>query len=149
MSVIPKEQLGGFQRWQINSFDQKPVVTPIVTEAPPPIQDAVVTTEETINEINLPTAEDIERIHEEARKSGYDAGFEEGKVAAEKANESVIQEAMASVSTLIGNIENALNELDQSVANQVLELALEVARQLTGGTIRAQSDHLLPIIKES
>lgn len=151
MSIIPKEQLGGFQRWQINSFDKKPVAAtaPQLTDAPPVIEEAVVTTEDSVNEMSLPTAEDIERIYEEARKTGYDAGYEEGKANASKESAALVEKAMTDVGVLLNNMETALGELDQSVAHQVLELALEVARQMTGGTIKTQTDYLLPIIKES
>ena len=149
MTVIPKEKLGGFQRWQITSSDQKPVISPPVEAPAPVIEEAVVSTEETVAEVQLPTAEEIEQIHEEARKAGYEAGFEEGKNEAEKRCEAIVQEATQSIETLVKNIENALEQLDQSVANQLLELALETARQLTAGAIKVRSDILLPIIQES
>ena len=46
---VPKEQLSAYQRWEMNSFD-----------------------------VNLPTADDVERIHLQARQEGYSAGYQEG-----------------------------------------------------------------------
>lgn len=149
MAVIPKEQLGGFQRWQINSFDQNPVAAPISETTPTVAEESVITTEEPTQEIKLPTAEEIEKVHEEARKTGYDAGFAEGKAEADKQCETAIQAATQEIEALVKNIEKSLAELDESVANQLLELALEVARQLTAGAIKARTNFLLPIIKES
>ena len=150
MAVIPKEQLSGFQRWQINSFDQKPVISPPVETAAAPVpQEEVITSVETTEEIKLPTAEEIEKIHEEARKTGYEAGLEEGKAEAEKQCEELVRNATQTMELLVKNVESSIAELDQSVANQLLQLALEIARQLTAGIIKADTDILLPIIKES
>lgn len=148
MSVIPKEKLAGFQRWHLNSFDQKPVVStaPIPT---PVIAETIAQPLAPLNEVALPTAEDVEQIREEARKTGYEAGFEEGRAVAEKASQEAAQETSAGISTLIANIEKALAELDQSVANQILDLALEVATQISRGAIRTKTDYLLPIIREA
>jgi flagellar assembly protein FliH len=149
MSIIPKEQLGGFQRWQINSFDQSPVITAPVEVAPAVVEKTVSTSEEPAPNLQLPSAEDIERIHEEARKAGYEAGLAEGLSEAEKQSEQASQELTKTISGLLQSFESALVELDQSVANQLLDLALEVSRQLTGGAIKARADILLPIIKEA
>lgn len=149
MSIIPKEQLGGFQRWQINSFDQSPVM-PTPPEAPPPIvEKAASTSDEQASSPQLPSPEEIEQILEEARQSGYEAGLAEGLAEAEKQREQASQEVATKISDLLQSFESALSELDQSVANQLLDLALEVSRQLTGGAIKARADILLPIIKEA
>jgi flagellar assembly protein FliH len=145
--IISKEQLGGgFQRWQINSFDPKPVISP---PTPPVIAETVTTTIESVAEIKLPTAEDIERMHEEAHKEGYAAGFAEGDEAGKKAGEAAAQEAVAKIKALIGSVEKSLADLDQTVAYQVLDLALEVATQLSRGVIKTKKDYLIPIIKEA
>ncbi|WP_265948182.1 FliH/SctL family protein [Dechloromonas sp. A34] len=51
--------------------------------------------------------------------------------------------------TLISNLKLALDGIDQSVADELLSLALEVAAQLTRGMIAAKADMLLPIIREA
>ena len=59
--------MGGFQRWQINSFDQKPAITtsPVISPAIEEVhinKEPVVMTEEPVSNISLPSAEEIERI---------------------------------------------------------------------------------------
>lgn len=145
--VIPKEKLANYQRWQIGSFDQKPTVT-----SPPP-QPAPATSavpqESAPAEPGPPSAEEIARIHEEARASGYEAGLEEGREAGERAGQEAAQEEAERIRALIGNIETALGELDQTLADNVLKLALEVAAQLTQGAIKANTEVLLPVIREA
>jgi len=151
--IIPKEELANFQRWQAGSFDKKPVAPPPAAPAPaPPVEEpmpeapaaAVVD-----NPVTLPTVEEIERIHEAAHAAGYAAGLAEGKMAGEQqARESALLEAQY-FTALIGNLKLALDQVDQSVADELLSLALEVAAQLTRGTIAAKADVLLPIIREA
>ena len=58
-TVIPKEQLSAYQRWEMASFgNDKPVSPPDLPE-----------------QIALPTAEQIAAIHETARLQGYADGL--------------------------------------------------------------------------
>ena len=86
--IIPKEELAGMQRWELASFDRRP--SPAPAAPPPPPAEEIVTVTESIEPVHLPTAEEIERIHDEARKAGYEAGHTEGlaqaKEKSEKAN---------------------------------------------------------------
>ena len=150
-AIIPKEELVSFQRWQAGSFDKRPAPEP----APAP---AVATEEpiahamdqpETAPAIKLPTAEDIERIHEEARASGYEAGLAEGRAAGEQTATEALAAQADRFNALINNLQSALNEFDQSVAEQMLALAIEIAAQLTRGVFAAKNDALLPIIREA
>lgn len=144
--IIPKEKLASYQRWHLHSFDLQPAPS---TPPPPPVEAPAVVVSEQVPELELPTPEDIARLQEEARTAGYAAGFEEGKAAGELAGRKAAQVETERITALVGNIEKSLGELDQTVANQILDLALEVAAQITRGAIKAQSDFLLPIIKEA
>nr|MBL8412050.1 flagellar assembly protein FliH [Dechloromonas sp.] len=152
--IIPKEKLVSVQKWQVGSFDKKsaapaaahnaPAVEIPATEHEPQPEPAP-----PVNIPRLPTAEEIERIYEEARASGYAAGLAEGQAAAmQQAGE--VQEARAQqFAALIANLEQALDNVDQSVAEQLLGLALEVAAQVTRGAIAVKNDLLLPVIREA
>ena len=91
--MSPTQASGAYRRWQLPSFDEPlmpapvddapaPVAEPEPEPPPPePVFEAPVELEPDIPipepHIHLPTADEIERIHEEARKEGYDAGYEE------------------------------------------------------------------------
>lgn len=145
--IIPKEELAGYQRWQIDSFDRKPAPAAAPpTEAPAP---APVPATEPEPAFQLPTAEDIERMHEEARSQGYAAGLAEGREAAAEEARQAAAETAQRFADLLGSLQQSLDELDQSVAEQLLELAIEIAAQVTRGQIAAREDILLPIVREA
>lgn len=150
--IISRDNLAGYQRWQVHSFDQKSPekASSTPSETPPsPAPSNEIVELEVVSNIGLPTAEEIEQINESARAEGYQAGFEEGQRAGEaKLNETIAQ-ALSRFSTLLDNLKTALAEMDQSIAEQVLDLALEVAAQVIRSTVAMRSEVLLPIIREA
>lgn len=146
--IIPKEQLANYQRWQIGSFDQKPTVTNSAPATPQP-QAAPPAETSLADQFLPPSADEIARIQEEAKAAGYEAGFTEGRQAGEQAGQDAAREASEQIQSLIGNIETALGALDQTLADNVLALALEVAAQLTHRAIKTNPEVLLPVIREA
>lgn len=145
--IIPKEESSEFRRWHIGGFGEKPapVAPPVETMA---VADEV-TAEETTPPPKLPTAEDIERIHETARAEGYAAGFEEGRLAGERADEAARNEAVAHLLALAENARLSLSQMEQNVAEQLLALSLEIAAQVLRTTLKIKEDALLPAIREA
>lgn len=147
--IIPKEKQASFQRWQISSFDQ-PKATPASAPAPQIASETnVELAAAAIPEFSLPTAEDIERIHEEARSTGYQDGYEEGRQTAELACQETARAEAERFCNLTDNLQKALDELDQNVAEQLLALATEIAAQVIRSSISVKTDLLLPIIREA
>ncbi len=125
--VLPKENLTAWQRWELGSFEQKKAVPEIAQKS------AVAA--------NLPTAADVERIHQDAHKQGYDAGYEEGTARAR-------MEALC-LHTLVEQLDGALGEFDQQVAGELLRLSLEIARQVVCQTIAARPAVILEVVREA
>ncbi|RLM50092.1 flagellar assembly protein FliH, partial [Halobellus sp. Atlit-31R] len=80
--MIPKEQQSAYQRWELTSFgDERPstqarraaMAPPPVASEPEPI--------ETVPNVVLPTAQELEAIREQARAEGYAEGLIEGRAA--------------------------------------------------------------------
>jgi flagellar assembly protein FliH len=149
--IIPKEELANFQRWQAGSFDKKPATSPapapVVAEAA--VRAAAPVAEAAPPTSQLPTAEEIESIHETARAQGYEAGLAEGKAAGEHLAVEAAEANAQRFNALLENLKLSLKGLDQTVADQLLALAIEIAAQLTRGSISAKTDILLPIIREA
>ena len=145
--VIPKKDLMAYQRWSANSFETKPMATKVANQSAPETSGHI--EEEIITTMGLPTAADIERINENARNEGYQAGFEEGRQAGEQAQAAAMASELARLSGLISNLQDAIASMDQTIGEQVLDLALEVASQVIRGTIKVQNDVLLPLIREA
>jgi flagellar assembly protein FliH len=125
--ILPKENLTAWQRWELGSFEQK-------KSAPGGSQKSAAVG-------NLPTAADVERIHQDAHKQGYDAGYEEGTARAR-------MEAMR-LHTLVEQLDGALGEFDQQVAEELLQLSLEIARQVVRQTIAVRPAVILDVVREA
>lgn len=145
MSVIPKEESAGYRRWQVGSFDAPP---PTAAETPASVSTAE-GEGEIVSGISLPTAEDIERLHTDAQQEGYRMGFESGQQEGREAGMAEARGEAARLAELADNFQQALAGLDQQVADNVLELALEVARQVVRSTLATQPAVVLPVIREA
>jgi flagellar assembly protein FliH len=145
--IIPKEQLTAYQRWELGSVD------PLHERVAAPTAVSPATEDETILSVPMPTAEDLERIQQEAwqeghalgygdgRKAGYEAGYQEGKKAGEVHAQRLRQLAAAlQVETL---------RQDEAIAREVMELGLNVAQQMMRATIKAHPESILVVIREA
>lgn len=74
--VIPKEQLTAYQRWELAAIDDEGSSRTHTTQTNGQSQ-----VDKTAAHVVLPTAEDIERLHQEAWQEGYTLGIEEGRKA--------------------------------------------------------------------
>jgi flagellar assembly protein FliH len=92
-------------------------------------------------EVKLPTAEDVERIYQQARDEGYQVGFNEGQ-------QTALAEA-ARVAALVQQLDASLKAMDDQVAEELLSLSLEVARQVVREAVRLQPDSILTVIREA
>lgn len=151
--VIPKEQLAAYQRWQVNAFDAPAAPTAVAareTEAAPGATQPEAEVESvSAAAFALPTADQIEQMHEQARNEGYQAGYQEGLEAAQAATIAAREQEIARLTAMTTALRDALNRLDQEVAEQLLDLALEVAAQVIGSALKTQRELLLPIIREA
>lgn len=90
---------------------------------------------------SLPTAAELENIHQQARDEGYAAGRAEGQAA--------VRAEAASLQKLLTAAREDLARLDQEVADRVLALALEVARRVVGEAFRAKPELILPVVQDA
>jgi flagellar assembly protein FliH len=161
--VSHHQAAGAYRRWSPPSFDEPtaevvsmPPIEPAVLAEPdiPDPAELVITPEpepeappfiaplpDPAPEIHLPTADDIERIHEEARKEGYDAGYEEGTARGR-------MEAM-NLHSLVQELDDSLTRLDQEVADEILSLSIEVARQMVRHHFAAHPESVAELIREA
>ena len=125
-------KLTAWERWEMAEFDGA-AGKPAAKAAPdkqPPQPDVV-----------LPTAEDIERIHQTAHQQGYQAGYQEGQAKVRNEADRLARAA--------AKLDAALLELDSGVADELLALALEVARQVVRRETSAHPDALLDVVREA
>jgi flagellar assembly protein FliH len=84
---------------------------------------------------------EVDRVLEEARREGYQTGYEAGQAA-------VLAEANRLASAASGLAE-ALAQFDQEVADELVALATEIARQVIRGELSARQDIILNVVHEA
>lgn len=153
MSVDRHQAVGAYRRWEPPRFDAPPepeAPAPAeVPAAPPPPPPAVAAPppspppppEPPAPAVRLPTAEDIERIHDQAHREGYAAGYEEGTARGR-------MEALR-LHTLAESLEQALTGIDGEVTEELLALSIEVARQMVRRNLRQDRKVIVDIVKEA
>jgi len=114
-----KEDMRGARRWEPGT---------IGTGSMPPA-------DETANEITISEAK------RRAKEDGYRAGLASGQAAAEAAG--------AQLASIIAAARGGLNTQEQEVAECLLELALDVARQIIRADLHVRREHVLPAIREA
>lgn len=127
--------LTAWERWELASFDSPR------SHAATPNAGADETAQ-----TDLATAQDeIERLRQQAqeagRTAGYSAGYAEGQ---NKARTEATRFAGMAV-----QLDAALNEFDQQVSDDVLALALEVARQVLRQSLAVKPELLLETLRQA
>jgi flagellar assembly protein FliH len=133
LSDTPKELQSAYQRWEMNSFgDERPSV---VAKRPP--------------EPELPSEDTLNAIREEARLIGYDeghaAGYADG-MAIGRADAAKELEHLQSIALTFGN---ALSAADETIASEVLELALQLAKGMLRAALEVKPELIIPLVREA
>ncbi|MBS3936683.1 MAG: flagellar assembly protein FliH [Sulfuritalea sp.] len=100
--------------------------------------------------INVPLDRaEIERICAEAREDGYRAGYEAGKHSGYEAGRELALAEARRIGQAADSLEQALEEFDQQVADELLALAVEIARQVVRQETAARRETLLAVVNEA
>jgi flagellar assembly protein FliH len=142
--VIPKEQLTAYQRWELAAFEEDTSVNRMAQ-----VHARQVAGEESSGKVILPTAEDVERLHQEAWQEGYNLGIEEGRKAGYDTGRQAGEEHVRQLSALADAIEAGRLSQDEEIAREVLALALTVAQQVVRRAISVKPELVLEAIKEA
>ncbi|MFT3851037.1 MAG: flagellar assembly protein FliH [Propionivibrio sp.] len=142
---IPKEKLTAYQRWEVAAFDEAEqaarAANAAAQAAPPPAPEAEPEPEPAEPPVVLPTAADIERMYTEAQQQGYMAGYDDGITAA--------RTDAAAIDALLTSIKQSVGELDQSIAEQLLATAVEIANQVLRQSLQIKPELLMPVVREA
>lgn len=147
MNETPKrpEEMSAWERWEMASFDPPKTVAPKPEPAepasPPPPPPTAVEQASQEPAVKLPTAEEVEAIYSQAREEGYRVGFNEGQ-------QSALTEAQK-IGVLVQKLDEAILGMEGEVANELLALGLEIARQVVRETVRLQPEAILSVVKEA
>ncbi|MEW6164219.1 MAG: flagellar assembly protein FliH [Pseudomonadota bacterium] len=131
--------LTAWERWELASFGD-------ARKKPAAAQPAAATQPEPVR---LPTAEEIEQMHQQARDEGFKAGKDEGYQAGVKEGQAKGLAEAQRFAKATGKLEQALGELDAKVADELLALAVELAREVVRQEITAHPETLLAVVREA
>jgi flagellar assembly protein FliH len=155
--MIPKEQQSAYQRWEMTSFgDERPstqarraAMAPPPPSAPEPV--------EIVPHIALPTIEELEAIREQARAEGYAEGLQEGRAAGHaegyadgaRAGQIEAEGELEHLRAIAAGFSDAVVQADETIAHDVLELALRLARGMVRTAFDVRPELILPVVQEA
>ncbi|MBN8440742.1 MAG: flagellar assembly protein FliH [Thauera sp.] len=165
MSITRHQAVGAYRRWEPTDFGEaeKPLASEAdasgLEQAPPPAAPPISAEPEPVPEqdplagLQLPTVDDIERMHEEARAAGhaegYAAGFEAGREAGLAEGAAAVSQSVERLGQLADNLDQALTQLDQEVAEDLMALAIEIARQMVQHTLATHPQTILETVRSA
>lgn len=157
--MIPKEQQSAYQRWEMTSFgDERPSTQARrAAMAPPPAPEPVAHPVELVPHIALPTAEELEAIREQARAEGYAEGLQEGRAAGHaegyadgaRAGQLEAESELEHLRSIAATFSEAVVQADETIAHDVLELALRLARGMVRTAFDVRPELILPVVQEA
>jgi flagellar assembly protein FliH len=157
--MIPKEQQSAYQRWEMTSFgDERPSTQARrAAMAPSPAPAAVPQPVEIVQHVALPTIEELEAIREQARAEGYAEGLEEGRAAGHEqgyadgaaAGQLEASSELEHLRSIAATFSDAVVQADETIAHDVLELALRLARGMVRTAFDVRPELILPVVQEA
>lgn len=159
---MSKDTQAAFKRWEMTSFgDERPssLAARIQAEeraasiAASAAAAAAAPTVPMTPAMQFPTAAELEALREDARAEGYAEGREEGLAAGRaEALEAGRQETALEMETLraIGaTFSQAVTAADETIASDVLDLALHLARSMVRTAFTVRPELIIPIVREA
>lgn len=130
-TIIPKEQMSAYQRWEMASFgDDRPSAqqnTAAIAKA----------------------AEQLAVQREEARQQGYADGLQQGHAAGlQTGRAEAAQEAMR-LAQIASAFSSEVARADETVADDMLNLALDLAKAMLKAALKVRPELVLPIVGEA
>jgi flagellar assembly protein FliH len=128
----PKSSLTAWERWELASFDSATDSSVAGKHGASAVSD-----------------EEIQRIREQAHREGYRAGHAEGLAAGQAQAEAMGREEALRLAQALDSLERCIAELNQVVADNLLALSIEIARQVVRQVVAVKPEVLLGVIREA
>ncbi len=137
-------KLTAWERWELASFDNGTMVA----------ANGAAIHAAAAEKTNVPLDRaEIERLCAEAQKEGYQAGYDSGYQIGKRdgyaAGQTAAKEEAARIGKAANELDQALQEFDQQVADELLALAVEIARQVLRKEIAERPETILAVVNEA
>jgi len=126
--------LTAWQKWELASFDPEVPANGDIANGP---------------EAEMSPADQMERLRQRAREDGYEAGYTAGEVAGRESGQAAVQAEAARLRQAADSLDTSFAELNQHVADELLALAIEIARQVVRKELTVQADAIVDIVREA
>jgi flagellar assembly protein FliH len=149
--VIPKEQQSAYQRWEMASFDRKPAPrAPSPVETPPPAPPVVLPTEEELQAIRQQAfAEAYTMGLDQGREDGYKEGQAQGYADGAAAGQIEAAAEVEHLRAVAASFADAVAQADETIATDVLELALRLARGMVRTAFNVRPELILSVVQDA
>ncbi len=133
---VPKEQQTAYERWEMSSFSDGNQGSRLGTSRPK-------------SKSSPAESEQLTQILEGVRKEAYNKGMQEGfTVGMAKAREYA-QEDKQNFLKLMAAFTDALEQSDEQIADDVLSLALDIAKAMLKVKLNVDAKTLLPVVLDA
>lgn len=135
-TVIPKEQLSAYQRWEMASFgDERQSKQPNHAEEAQRILDQA--------------NEEAVRLREEARQQGHAEGYAQGHAAGLAAGRAEAAREAQQLREIAAAFGEEAARAGDAVAADMLDLALDLAKAMLKTALKVKPELVLPIVSEA
>ncbi len=132
--ATPKEQQTAYQRWEMSSFAQNP-------------KDAGSFNHKRREPANAPSK--VAEIFESVRQEAYTKGMQEGFAVGMAKAKEVTQRDKQKFSAMAAAFGAALTAADEKIEQNILELALDIAKAMVKTQLNANPEVILPIVRDA
>lgn len=131
---VRKEQQTAYERWEMSSFAE--ANQSISVSEPKPKEDPV-------------APEKIAQIFENVRKEAYAKGMQEGFIVGMAKAREQAQEDKQNFLKLMTAFSEALEKSDEQIADDVLSLALDIAKSMLKVKLNVDPSMVLPVVMDA
>ncbi len=131
--LTPKEKLTAYERWELPSFD---TVDSIRISGNP-------------RGMKLPTAAELENIQLHASEEGYQVGHQEGFQAGYNEGSQKATAETEQIAAILSSMKLAVQGVDQQIAQSLLDLSVELAKQMVQHALAINPEILLNIVRDA
>lgn len=141
-NALPKEKQTAYQRWELASFgDDRPSQQAVVQAATMPAPPS----EEAVAKFN----EQLALLREEARQQGRAEGIAEGRKLGLTEGRAQATEELLRLQQLADSFGNEVARANEVVAEDLLTLALDIAKAMLRTALVVKPELVLPIVGEA
>jgi flagellar assembly protein FliH len=139
-----------YQRWEMASFgDERPSSVARRSAEQQAQEQAQAATLAQELAIKLPTAEELEAIREAARAEGHAEGRAAGHAEGLALGREQAAEQAARLRAIADTFGRAVAHADETIAGDVLDLALHLARSMVRTAFEVRPELVIPVVREA